>query len=282
VLTPSEMMSEDCQIDKSAGVGVHTNLQDGSGVFLIDKPSGPTSFAIVKQVRRIIGIKKVGHSGTLDPLASGLLIICAGRPATKIIPMLMEGEKEYEATIKLGVETDTHDMEGRVVSRKAVPEISEQEIAECLASFTGRQLQTPPQFSALKHNGKPLYYYARRGIKVEKAEREIEISSIDCLNIARDEFVVRIVCSKGTYVRVLAADIGRSLGCGGHLTALRRTRSGPFTVAYALAGDVLADKQDAFRLLTENCKSVDEVKEILAQKGREAEAGADQDFCKEL
>ena len=264
-----EMMNEDGRIEKSAMVEAPKSLQDESGIFLIDKPSGPTSFAIVKQIRNILGIKKVGHSGTLDPLASGLLVVCAGRPATKIIPLLMEGDKEYEATVGLGVETDTNDLEGKVVASIEVPEISDRKIISCLASFVGKQLQTPPQFSALKHNGKPLYYYARRGIKVDKEARQIEISAIDCLNISPAELDIRIVCSKGTYIRVFAADIGRSLGCGGHLAALRRTRSGPFSIASAMPGDMLVDKQEALRLLMENRKSVDEVKEILMTSRKE-------------
>lgn len=126
-----------------------------AGIFLVDKPSGPTSFRVIQQVRRAIGVKKVGHTGTLDPFASGLLIICAGRPATRIIQQLMAGEKEYEAVLKLGITTDTQDLEGQIVSRTQVPQFTEAEIKDCLQRFTGEQLQRPPAFSALKHKGKP-------------------------------------------------------------------------------------------------------------------------------
>jgi tRNA pseudouridine55 synthase len=253
-----------------AGTEMHQTVrnpdieQDGSGVYLIDKPTGPTSFRMVQQVRRILGIKKVGHTGTLDPLASGLLIVCVGRPATKIIPLLMEGEKEYEGTIKLGIETETHDQEGAVTNILPVPDFSQARIAECLASFTGKQLQTPPSYSALKHKGKPLYYYARRGIKVVKDSRLIEISALDLLDVKDDAISIRVACSKGTYIRVLAADIGRALGCGGHLTSLRRTRNGPFSVLESVSGAGLDSQTPPRPLLMKYRLTVAEVKEKLA------------------
>ncbi|MBW1791356.1 MAG: tRNA pseudouridine(55) synthase TruB [Deltaproteobacteria bacterium] len=153
-----------------------------AGVLLIDKPVGPTSFRIVQQVRRALKIKKVGHAGTLDPFASGLLIVCVGRPATRLVSSLMEGEKEYEAILQLGVETDTQDLTGQVIAEKQVGEIDRDRVRDCLAHFTGEQLQTPPQYSALKHKGKPLYYYARKGIKVTKEPRKIQIREIELLS----------------------------------------------------------------------------------------------------
>lgn len=215
------------------------------GVFLVDKPAGPTSFAMVRALRRVLGLKKVGHAGTLDPFASGLLVLCAGRSATKMISSFMEGEKEYLATLCLGVETTTLDPEGEVISRCPVGRLQAGEIEQVLSRFRGRQMQTPPAFSALKHKGKPLYHYARKGISIIKEPREIVILQLervdDSGDLAGDECLLhlRIVCSKGTYIRSLAADIGRSLGCGAYLTELRRVRSGCFSVAGSLDGELL-------------------------------------------
>ncbi len=227
-------------------------------VFLVDKPVGPTSFRLVQQVRRALGIKKVGHAGTLDPFASGLLILCAGRPATRIIDRLMAGDKEYEATLRLGVETDTQDLEGAVVAERPVPRLERAGVDACLAGFVGEQMQTPPRFSALKHKGKPLYYYARKGVEVVKEPRRIVVHGLRCLAMTPGTITIRVACSKGTYIRTLAADIGAALGCGAHLVALRRLRNGPFSVKDALPGDRLADGQEAGRLLAAHRLSVDE------------------------
>lgn len=218
-----------------------------AGVFLVDKPADITSFAVVSRLRRILKIKKVGHAGTLDPFATGLLIVCAGRPATKLIPRFMDGEKEYLATLRLGIETETQDTEGAVISRRVVGEISGAIIENCLQQFRGRQLQVPPAYSALKHKGKPLYYYARKGVEVIKEARQIDISVLERvdgpLDIAGDEaeLRIRVVCSKGTYIRTLGADIGKILGCGAHLIQLRRIRSGCFTTNESLSWDELSD-----------------------------------------
>ncbi|MBI5558552.1 MAG: tRNA pseudouridine(55) synthase TruB [Deltaproteobacteria bacterium] len=230
------------------------------GIFLIDKPVGPTSFKMVHLVKRALQIKKVGHTGTLDPFASGLLVICAGREATKIIPQLMEGEKEYAATLKLGVETDTQDLTGTVIRENGLGSLCLAEINDCLRSFVGEQLQNPPHFSALKYNGKPLYYYARKGIKVEKGPRRIFIREIEMLAWENDLLQIRVVCGKGTYIRALAADIGHKLGCGAHLVALRRVRNGRFAVQNALPGEALAyDRQAACDLLLERMLPVEDV-----------------------
>ncbi len=216
-----------------------------AGVFLVDKPVDLSSFGVVSRLRRILAIKKVGHAGTLDPFATGLLIVCAGRQATKLISRFMEGEKEYLATLRLGVETETHDTEGAVTARRPVGEISKSEVEDCLRKFIGRQMQVPPAYSALKHKGKPLYYYARKGIEIIKEPRQIEISVLErtdeCQTLSGDEVYlgIRVVCSKGTYIRTLAADIGRSLGCGAHLVQLRRTRSGCFTIDGSLTWEDL-------------------------------------------
>ena len=230
------------------------------GVFLIDKPVGPTSFKMVKLVKRALQIKKVGHTGTLDPFASGLLIICSGRPATRIIPQLMDGEKEYTATLKLGVETDSQDLTGTVIRQHDIICLNKAWIDDCVAAFVGEQIQKPPYFSALKYQGKPLYYYARKGIKVEKAPRSVLIKEIEVLEWQGDLLCIRVVCGKGTYIRTLAADIGTALGCGAHLVELRRLRNGCFNVQDALPGEALTqERQVVCAFLLKNLLPVDEV-----------------------
>jgi tRNA pseudouridine55 synthase len=181
-----------------------------AGVFLVDKPRGSTSFRVVRDVRRLLGIKKVGHAGTLDPFATGLLIICAGRPATRLIERFMGGRKVYRALLQLGQETDTLDPEGDVVRTAPVPVLSNEEIRDCLDGFTGRQQQVPPRYSAAKYKGKPLYHYARKGIEVIKEPKEIEIFSLDLkgYDLETHRLEIEVTCSRGTYIRVLAADIG--------------------------------------------------------------------------
>jgi len=230
-----------------------------AGVFLVDKPVGPTSFRIVQQVRRALKIKKTGHAGTLDPFASGLLIICVGRPATRLVDQLMAGEKEYEATLSLGIETTTQDLEGEVLARKPLVGITPELVKRCLAGFVGEQMQTPPLYSALKHKGKPLYYYARKGLDVERQPRRIEISSIELLGLQEEKLKIKVCCGKGTYIRTLAADIGQALRCGAHLVALRRLRSGPFSVAEALDGASLAEPEPARKTLLGGVLGVEDV-----------------------
>ena len=229
-------------------------------VFLIDKPVGPTSFKMVQLVKRALNMKKVGHAGTLDPFASGLLIICVGRAATRQIPLLMDGEKEYTATLKLGVETDSQDLTGNVTALHEVAGLDRDGIDACLKSFVGEQLQQPPAFSALKYKGKPLYYYARKGIKVVKEPRLIFIRQIEALSWENDLLQIRVVCGKGTYIRTLAADIGTALGCGAHLVELRRLRSGSFSVDNALSGkDLDQDRLAVNELLMKNLLPVEDV-----------------------
>ncbi len=212
-----------------------------AGVFPVDKPRGKTSFAVVRRVRHLLGIKKVGHAGTLDPFATGVLILCAGRPATQHIERFMSGRKEYRALLQLGVETETQDPEGRITARAPVPALSGTEIAACLAEFVGTRMQAPPPYSAAKYKGKPLYHYARQGIVISKEPRPVQIHRIDCLGydpvLARLEIMVS--CSRGTYIRVLAAEIGTRIGCGAHLLELRRTASGGFSVEECLDGGLL-------------------------------------------
>jgi tRNA pseudouridine55 synthase len=234
------------------------------GIFPVCKPAGFTSFRMVQLLRRILGIKKVGHTGTLDPFATGVLVLCAGRPATRLIPRLMEGDKEYEATLQLGVITDTQDPEGRVVEKRPVKNFTATEIAECLLRFTGEQMQRPPAYSALKHKGKPLYYYARRGIEVEKAPRLIHIKELQCLALEGEAVTLKVVCSKGTYIRTLAAEIGEFLGCGAHLCHLKRTRNGFFSLDDTLPGEKLFIGEAGRSLLDSYRIPVARVKEMLA------------------
>lgn len=245
------------------------NIPFGAGAFVIDKPAGPTSFRMVSGVRRALGIKKVGHAGTLDPFATGLLVVCVGRPATRMISMMMDGSKEYLATLCLGVETDTFDPEGEVIARHPVSHVSADRIEECLRSFRGEQLQVPPIYSALKHKGKPLYHYARQGISIVKEPRPVCIETLERNDgdhdLAGEEELLlslRIVCSKGTYIRSLAADIGKFLGCGAYLLALRRIRSGLFTLDDSFPGSDLFLPDTRQRLLAK-ALSVDDLMNLL-------------------
>ncbi len=213
----------------------------GDGVFLVDKPAGKTSFAIVRKIRWLLTIKKVGHAGTLDPFATGLLIVCVGRAATRRVELFMAGRKTYTARLQLGVETETQDPEGRVTATTEVPDLTPIAIDRVLSQHLGPQLQAPPPYSAAKHKGKPLYAYARQGVHVHKEPKPIEIFTLirkDYDPVAQ-QLDIEVTCSRGTYIRVLAADIGTALGCGAHLIALRRTASGSFSVADALAGELL-------------------------------------------
>ena len=211
-----------------------------AGVFLVDKPMGMSSFGVVKKVRWLLGIKKVGHAGTLDPFATGLLIICAGRPATRHIDRLA-GRKTYQALLQLGVETETQDPEGSVTATWPVPKLTRQELSSVLQEFAGPKMQAPPPYSAAKHKGKPLYHYARQGIMIHKDPKPIEIYSLESGGYDPDtaQLAITVSCSRGTYIRVLAADIGNRLGCGAHLLQLRRSDSGGFSVDDAIPGDQL-------------------------------------------
>jgi tRNA pseudouridine55 synthase len=239
-----------------------------AGIFIVDKPVDLTSFKMVSRMRRIFNIKKVGHAGTLDPFATGLLVICVGRPATRLISQFMDGEKEYLATLRLGVETETFDTEGDVTARRGVGSITSGQIEQCLESYRGPQLQVPPAYSALKHKGKPLYYYARKGVKIIKDARPVEIKVLERTDGAGDlsgieaDLSLRVVCGKGTYIRTLAADIGRDLGCGAHLVQLRRIRSGFFSVTDSLIWEELT-AVDAFDRCMHKMLSVDAVCKLL-------------------
>jgi tRNA pseudouridine55 synthase len=210
-----------------------------TGVLVIDKPTGPTSFDVVRQVRRALGTRRAGHGGTLDPMASGVLPICLGE-ATKLAQFLLDADKEYEATLCFGVETDTFDATGAVTARLSAASLTATAVERALEAFRGPIRQVPPRFSALKLRGRPLYEYARAGEEVEIAPRTVVIHELELMSWTDATAVVlRLRCSKGTYVRSLAFDLGRALGPGAHLTALRRTRSGPFRIDEAHPLDAL-------------------------------------------
>ncbi len=203
-----------------------------NGFVVIDKPAGITSHDVVSRVRRILGTRKVGHTGTLDPFATGVLPI-AVNDGTKAIPFLDEGVKCYEALMQFGVATDTLDMTGKVLHEQEYSSLSESTLHDIFTRFTGPILQIPPMYSAIKQGGQPLYKLARMGQEVERAARPVEIHSIELLSFTPPFVAIRVVCSRGTYIRTLADDIGAMAGCGAALKELRRTASGPFEIGAA-------------------------------------------------
>jgi tRNA pseudouridine55 synthase len=214
-------------------------MQDFSaldGAILIDKPAGPTSHDVVDAIRRRFQIKKVGHCGTLDPNATGLLIIVLGR-GTKLSEKLMGDDKVYEGTIKFGETTNSFDVDGEILETKIVPPFTLEQLNEEAAKFVGDQMQMPPMVSAIKMNGVPLYKLARKGIEVVREPRLIHIYNFRFTNYAEPLGEFRVACTKGTYVRSIAHDLGQKLGCGAHLATLRRCVSGKFDVADAIKLD---------------------------------------------
>jgi tRNA pseudouridine55 synthase len=209
------------------------------GALLLDKALGLSSNAALQQAKRLFGAKKAGHAGTLDPLASGLLIVLFGE-ATKFAGPQLDGDKEYLATLQLGVTTATGDAEGQVVERKSIPAQVEEAMPATLERFKGEIEQIPPMYSALKRDGVPLYKLARRGEEVERKARRVTIAELQRVGGTTERPELRIRCSKGTYIRSLAQDIGAALGCGAHLAALTRTASGRFRLEQAASLDALA------------------------------------------
>jgi tRNA pseudouridine55 synthase len=208
------------------------------GAILVDKPAGPTSHDVVDAIRRKFGIKKVGHCGTLDPNATGLLIIVLGR-GTKLSERLMGDDKVYEGTVKFGETTDSYDCDGELVASLPVPSLSLEQLNDEAAKFIGDQMQIPPMVSAIKKNGVPLYKLARKGIEVEREPRLIHIYNFRFTDYTEPFGQCRVACTKGTYIRSLAHDLGQKLGCGAHLTELRRSASGKFDVKDALPLDAI-------------------------------------------
>ncbi len=217
-----------------------------TGILLLDKAKGLTSNAALQEVKRLFSAGKVGHTGSLDPLATGILPLCFGE-ATKFSQFLLDANKRYLATFQLGVATDTGDADGEVIAQHPVGNISRKKITALLSEFSGEIQQIPSMYSALKHKGKPLYKLARQGIEVERKARTVTIMEMDLVDLKEDRYVLNILCSKGTYVRSLAEDMGMRLGCGAHVSELRRLGSGPYDV--------------------EDCYTVDELASIKEERG---------------
>ncbi|MEH0165417.1 tRNA pseudouridine(55) synthase TruB [Roseateles microcysteis] len=215
------------------------------GVLLLDKPLGLSSNDALQKAKWLLRAEKAGHTGTLDPLATGLLPLCFGA-ATKFSQVSLDADKAYVATLKLGQTTTTGDAEGEVLETREVA-VTRELIAAACAKFTGAISQVPPMYSALKHEGKALYDYARQGITIEREARAVTIHGIDIVDWHADALTIAVRCSKGTYIRTLAEDIGRELGCGAHLSALRRTASGAVDVRDAISLDALAAMTEAER-----------------------------------
>jgi len=218
-----------------------------NGILNILKPPGMTSHDVVSAVRKKLNLKRVGHTGTLDPNAVGVLPICVGQ-ATKISQFLLDGKKKYRAEITLGIETDTEDIYGEVTSQSPVTSTKE-EIEDTILNFIGTYDQTPPMYSALKVKGKKLYELARQGIEIERQSRKITIYSIDIIEITDNKILFDVLCSKGTYIRTLCKDIGRELGCGGVMSFLLRTESSGFYLNTAITIEELQETEDVKSLL---------------------------------
>lgn len=211
------------------------------GILNIDKPQWLSSHDVVARLRRICATRRVGHAGTLDPLATGVLLVCVGR-ATRLSEYLMGQQKTYEATVRLGQTTNTYDAEGEVVTERPFSHITQSDIEEALQSFRGAIQQIPPIYSALKVNGQPMYKLARAGKEVEAKPRPVTIYALELLDWTPPNLQLRVVCATGTYIRSLAHDIGEQLACGGHITVLRRTAVGEFRVEDAISLDALTNE----------------------------------------
>lgn len=211
-----------------------------NGVLNVDKPAGLTSHDVVVRARRLLNIKKIGHAGTLDPDATGVLVLCIGK-ATRLVEYLMGMDKEYQAVMRLGVSTSTQDASGEILEEKRWDSVSEEDLKRCFMEFTGEITQIPPAFSAIKIDGVPSYKRARNGEEVRIPGRVVTIHHIDYLRKEGRDILMKIHCSKGTYIRTLCHDIGRSLGTGAHLYSLRRLRSGPFEIAESITLEEISE-----------------------------------------
>ena len=202
------------------------------GIIIVDKESGPTSFMVVKRIKDILKVKKAGHAGTLDPFATGVLVALLNQ-GTKLFPFLMSQDKVYKAALRLGIERDTQDLTGRIIKEKAIGRLTREDIEHKTRQFLGRIKQVPPLYSAVHHHGKRAYELAREGLEVDLQERDVRIDYINILSVDLPHVWIEVGCSSGTYIRTLAADLGRSLGTGAHLTFLRRIKSGQFLIGNA-------------------------------------------------
>ena len=222
------------------------NRRQINGIVLLDKPFGLSSNAALQEVKRLYSANKAGHTGSLDPLATGVLPLCLGE-ATKVSQFLLESDKGYRARIKLGVRTDSGDRDGNVIAEHDASRVTERDVERALVHFRGVIQQVPPMHSALKVDGVPLYKMARKGIEVERDAREVEVFEIALLGKEDDEVEIEVHCSKGTYIRTIADDLGLKLGCGAHISALRRTKAGVF--------------------LEQDCVTIEELKSVLEAEG---------------
>ncbi|MFW5451673.1 MAG: tRNA pseudouridine(55) synthase TruB [Methylophagaceae bacterium] len=207
--------------------------RDITGIVIVDKPTGRSSNHVLQQVKRLFDAKKAGHTGALDPLATGVLPICLGE-ATKVSSYLLNADKRYRVTCQLGAITDSGDSDGNILSTSPVPIFTEQDLTKLLPDFMGEQDQVPPMFSALKYQGQPLYKLARQGIEVERKSRQITIYDIQLLSVTADSFTLDVRCSKGTYIRTLVEDISHALGSGGHVIMLRRVEAAGYQLGQAV------------------------------------------------
>ncbi len=237
-----------------------------AGILVVNKPAGMSSQQVVTRVKRAMRYKKAGHAGTLDPEATGVLIVCLSE-ATRLFEALQGHEKEYVSVIRLGVETNTYDMTGEVVAEKDVPELTSDDVEKVLESYRGDIEQVPPMFSALKHRGQPLYKLARQGITVERPPRPVTVRELELTDVDLPLITVRTVCSRGTYIRTLAHDIGADLGCGGCIETLVRTRSGPYSVNGAITLEDV--EKDPVRGVA-SVVPLDDVRAMLAAEAGEA------------
>ena len=235
-----------------------------NGLILLDKPEGFTSFKAAAVLRRIYGTKRVGHTGTLDPMATGVLPILIGR-ATRLCSLVLESDKRYTATVRLGITTDSLDITGNVLSESEV-NVSDEQLYDALKHFTGEYDQIPPMFSAIKKDGVRLYDLARQGKEIERTPRKIKIYEINLLERNANEFKVDVLCSKGTYIRSFADDIGRFLGCGACLTALRRTKTAQFDISQCVTLEEI--ENDPEKHLLPPDMAVDYLREIRLSEGQ--------------
>ena len=249
-----------------------------SGVFLLNKPLGLSSNCALQKVRRLFNAQKAGHTGALDPLATGLLPICLGE-ATKFSHYLLDSTKRYQTTVQLGQTTTTGDVEGEILLQREVPALTAERIEAVLQQFRGDIQQVPPMYSALKRDGRPLYELARQGIEIERQARPVSIYQLTLLDFTQDRLVLEVTCSKGTYIRVLGEDIGEALGCGGHLIHLHRTQTGHFELipSYTLEYLETLTSPERDALLLSVYAPVEHLPRVQLPEGREKYFGNGQE-----
>ena len=236
-------------------------MMETSGILIVDKPPHLSSAQLISRIKRISGVNKIGHSGTLDPMATGVMV-CGVNQATRLFQFFLDRPKKYVAIVKLGVETDTLDATGNIVTSRPFDTVSEESVRDACRQFEGEIDQIPPAYSALKHKGTPLYKYARRGTPVIKPSRKILISGIHILGINLPEVQIEVECSSGTYIRTLCADIGNVLGCGGHLKALRRIECGGYSIRDAMTVEDIASHRSLSTLADKLISMSDALPEI--------------------